>query len=133
MTDSKGGLGRRLRRVGSAVIASFVSDGPAFPERVQHHLVAFEIDEGDAIEEVFAIRSHGSVYNFSNYVSQSKRTVSVPTARGKRVIKSNRIVGMTVIASWKGTPPERTFDSYSDVFERHGWTERTAYPGGDSD
>lgn len=115
------------------MVASLVSDGPAFPERVQHHLVAFEIDEGDAIEEVVAIRSHGSIYNFSNYVTQDKRTVSLPTERGERVIKSTRIVGVTVLDSWTGTPPAGTFDTYVDVFERHGWTERTAYPGANSE
>jgi hypothetical protein len=133
VTEPTGGLGHRLRRAGRAVVASLFSDGPAFPERVQHHLVAFEIEEGDTIAEILAIRSHGSVYNFSNYVSQGKRTVSLPTDRGKRVIKSSRIVGVTIIESWKGTPPKRTFDSYGDVFERHGWTERTAYPGVEGD
>ena len=133
MSNQQSGLRHRLRRAASAVVASLRSDGPAFPERVQHHLVAFEIDEGERIEEVLAIRSHGSVYNFSNYVSQSKRTLSIPTERGQRVIKSNRIVGMTVIASWKGTPPQQTFDSYGETFDRHGWTERTVYPGSESD
>lgn len=132
MTDATG-LRDRLHRAGKAVVASLVSDGPAFPERVQHHLVAFEIEAGDAIEEVVAIRSHGSVYNFSNYVAQNKRTVSLPTDRGQRVVKSNRIVGVTIIDSWHGTPPERTFDTYGDVFERHGWTERTVYPAADGD
>lgn len=133
MSETRKGLRHRLRRLGRAVVAPFLSDGPAFPERVQHHLVAFEIDEGDTIEEVLAIRSHGSVYNFSNYVSQNKRTLSLTTERGQRVIRSSRIVGMTVVASWKGTPPQRTFDTYSDVFERHGWGERTPYPGSDGD
>jgi len=131
--DSTGGLRHRLQRAGKALIALLVADGPAFPERVQHHLVAFEVDEGETIEEIVAIRSHGSVYNFSNYVSQNKRTLSLPTDRGKRVIRSNRIVGVTILNSWKGTPPERTFDTYSDVFDRHGWTERTAYPGTEND
>ena len=133
MTDSTGGLRHRLRSAGQAVIAVLVSDGPAFPERVQHHLVAFEIDQGDSIQEVIAVRSHGSIYHVSNYVSQDKRTLSLPTDRGQRVIKSNRIVGVTVIDSWKGTPPKQTFENYGDVFERHGWTERTPYPGPDSD
>lgn len=130
MTNS-GGLRHRLRHTGKAIVALLRSDGPAFPERVQHHLVAFEIEAGDTVEEVLAIRSHGSVYNFSNYVAQDKRTLSLRTDRGKRVIKSNRIVGMTVIDSWKGTPSKQTFDTYGEVFERHGWTERTAYPGTD--
>lgn len=129
MTD----LRHRLRRVGKAVVAVLRSDGPAFPERVQHHLVAFEIDQGDAIEEVVAVRSHGSIYHVSNYVSQGKRTLSLPTDRGQRVIKSNRVVGVTILDSWNGVPPEQTFQNYSDVFERHGWTERTAYPGAEND
>lgn len=133
MTERRGGLFDRLRRAGSAVLRSLRSDGPAFPERVEHHLVAFEIDEGETISEVRAIRSHGSVYNFSNYVAQDKRTVSLPTDSGKRVLKSNRIVGMTILASWHGTPPEATFERYGDVFERYGWTERTVYPGASAD
>jgi len=133
VTNQHEGVLHRLRRAGKAVVRALRSTGPAFPERVQHHLVAFEIEEDDGIEEVLAIRSHGSVYNFSNYVAQDKRTVSLPTERGHRVITSSRIVGVTVVDSWKGTPSERTFDIHNDVFERHGWTERTTYPGTESD
>lgn len=133
MTDTTEGLRQRLKRARRLVVGSLFGDGPVFPERVQHHLVEFEIEHGDSIEEIVAIRSHGSIYQISNYVAQGKRTLSFPTERGERVVKSDRIVGVTILESWEGTPPKRTFDDYADVFERHGWTEHTAFPGTESD
>jgi len=133
VADTTGGLRERLIRAGRTLRAALFADGPVFPERVQHHLVAFEIQRNDSVEEVLAIRSHGSVYQVSRYVSQGKRTISLRTERGKRVVKSDRVVGLTILESWEGTPPKRTFEAYPDVFERHGWTERSAYPGTDSE
>ena len=132
MTDTPG-LKDRLKRIGSVWKASLFDEGPAFPERVEHHLVAFEIEQNDRIDEILAIRSHGSIYKVSKYVAQGKRTVSLQTDRGKRVVKSDRIVGLTILESWEGTPPKRTFEDYADVFERHGWAERTPYPGENDD
>ena len=132
MTE-KTGLKGRLKRLGKLWKASLFDEGPAFPERVEHHLVAFEIEQNDRIDEILAIRSHGSIYQISRYVAQGKRTVSLQTDRGKRVVKSDRIVGLTILESWEGTPPKRTFEDYADVFERHGWAERTPYPGENDD
>lgn len=133
MTDGTKGLRGRLTRVLRVWKRSLFADRPAFPERVQHHLVAFEIEQDDSVDEIVAIRSHGSVYQVSNYVAAGNRTVSLHTDRGTRVVKSDRIVGLTILESWNGRPPEPTFDSYRAVFERHGWTERTAYPEASGD
>ena len=133
VTDSTGGRWNRLKRTVSVWKASLFADGPVFPERVQHHLVAFEIEQNERIDEILAIRSHGSIYKVSKYVAQGKRTVSLQTDRGKRVVKSDRIVVLTILESWEGTPPKRTFEDYADVFKRHGWAERTPYPGDNDD